>query len=153
MTDRDLLTAIRDTLARQSEEISALRREVAALTRSDDGFAVPGDPLPPATDHGGYVYFARCCHGDGHVKIGYAKDLANRLGSLRNGCPYKIHFVAWYWVEDPEAHEADLHNRFAESRLRRRGEWFGSTPELEDLIRLIREQRRASINALAGGAP
>lgn len=109
-------------------------------------FAVPAFTLPRPATSGGFVYFARCLHDDGPIKIGRAVNLMNRLGSLRNGCPYPIAYVAFFYSADPGVDEALLHERFASSRLSLRGEWFNPT---EELLELVGKLQHVQANAMA----
>jgi len=73
------------------------------------------------------VYFIR--HGQ-HVKIG-----VTQMGSTGRFKSMQLPPGAKVVAEIPNAeyaHEAELHRRFAASRVH--GEWFASTPELESLI-------------------
>jgi hypothetical protein len=101
---------------------------------------------PSRAKDGGYIYFARCLSPELQVKIGIASDLASRMSSLRNGCPYEIVLVAYYWNEDPASEERRMHQRYAESRLR--GEWFASSPLIEDDIAVIADVIRTGISRL-----
>lgn len=74
----------------------------------------------------GYIYFATA--GD-HVKIGFARDIDNRITSLRTGNHQDISleesFASYFEAEKM------IHRRFAKNRVR--GEWFNRTSEIEEL--------------------
>lgn len=70
------------------------------------------------------VYFLRA---GPFVKIGRTISLDERLKALQTGCPFPIHVHAT--VPGGSKLERILHIRFA--RLRRYGEWFSFTEEIE----------------------
>lgn len=76
------------------------------------------------------IYFIRCNAPQAFIKIGIARELANRLSMLQIGCPYDIDVVAT--MPGNRAAEAALHERFA--HLRERGEWFREAPDLLDFV-------------------
>ncbi|WP_301121065.1 GIY-YIG nuclease family protein [Mycolicibacterium fortuitum] len=75
-----------------------------------------------------WVYFI--ADGAGHVKIGYAVNVAARLAELQCGnvLPLKVLAILKGGCEAERA----LHERFAEHRVR--GEWFRLAPEILDYI-------------------
>lgn len=76
----------------------------------------------------GSVYFIGC--DNRFVKIGFARNVAERLADLQTGCPFELRIIG----ELPGA-AASMELVFHEvlSRLRFRGEWF----ELTDRLRLM----------------
>ena len=79
----------------------------------------------------GYVYFIQGSSG-GPIKIGYAKDVKNRLIGLQTGHPDTL--IVLGCMVGSQEDEQDLHEKFASYRVR--GEWF--QPE-EPLMKMIRE--------------
>lgn len=70
-----------------------------------------------------YVYFITDFHG--HIKIGIASNIRNRINVLQTGNPYKLRLLAALSVpcaEDALEIEKHLHNLFDSERLE--GEWF-----------------------------
>lgn len=65
----------------------------------------------------GYVYFLR---GANEVKIGWSRNLSQRLEKLRNGNAFPV-FICKV-LPGTRATERRFHKRFAEYRIR--GEWF-----------------------------
>lgn len=72
-----------------------------------------------------FVYFVQCGEAGGPIKIGVTQDVDQRLSRLQVGCPIELTLLASIYVDDGEKLEADLHRRFATSRIR--GEWFEGT--------------------------
>lgn len=106
----------------------------------DDPYLVP----PSAVTKGGFIYFARCHSPDRQIKIGVSRDVGHRMSALRNGCPYPITLLGWYWHAEPLVEEDRLFRQFAEHRLQ--GEWFAPSKKLIDLVTMIHELR---VNAVA----
>lgn len=67
--------------------------------------------------------------GTGTVKIGKTSDLRQRVATLRNGLPVRLHLVRFIHGQD---HEHRLHKMFAEYRLH--GEWFQKSDELVEKL-------------------
>lgn len=67
--------------------------------------------------------------GLGVVKIGHAKDVAERLDSLRTACPVELRVIRVF--EGGPREERLLHRRFAAHRHRR--EWFFADAVLEEI--------------------
>ncbi|TIU70598.1 MAG: GIY-YIG nuclease family protein [Mesorhizobium sp.] len=65
----------------------------------------------------GWLYFVRA--GD-FVKIGFAKEVADRLPRLQTGSPVKLELLMA--IEGKASLERDFHRKFAS--LRAHGEWF-----------------------------
>jgi hypothetical protein len=81
----------------------------------------------------GVVYFIRSGL-DGPIKIGWSSSYdgaLQRRDSMQVGNPELLYILAVQAVAN-QGVEADLHKRFAESRIR--GEWFEPTDELLALI-------------------
>ena len=70
------------------------------------------------------IYFIRAATG--HIKIGTATDLKERLSNLQAGNPMPLTVLAV--VPGKRAEERALHAEFAEYRAA--GEWFKPVPEL-----------------------
>lgn len=84
---------------------------------------LPGIPTTPG------VYALQCVPG--LVKIGRARNIAQRMRELQTGCPYELKLLA-VLSRDPND-EAAFHRRFA--RDRRHGEWFILSPAVQAEIR------------------
>ena len=84
---------------------------------------------------GSFVYFLLC--DSEAVKIGFAKNIANRIRDIQCGNHRPVILVGFYWVADPKAEEAGLHERFEDERIR--GEWFALSVELVEAICFARE--------------
>ena len=72
-----------------------------------------------------FVYFIRSVKRGGPIKIGYAKNINERLLQLQTGNPLKLTVVAKIPVDtEKEAQHMEnwFHDRFRKKRLR--GEWF-----------------------------
>lgn len=89
----------------------------------------PAEPTP--SPPGARVYFIT--DGSGHVKIGWAVNVGNRLAELQSGNPNQLILMAS--VPGGCSVERDLHRRFAGHRVR--GEWFTLAPEIADFIEKI----------------
>ncbi|WP_164813869.1 GIY-YIG nuclease family protein [Sinorhizobium medicae] len=87
----------------------------------------------------------------GVCKIGFARDLKNRLRSLNTGDPFR----AFTFYETKEfanraKAEATLHRLVAGFKLARVGEWYSLHPE--DAAALLRGlHRRSALEAGSGG--
>lgn len=78
------------------------------------------------------VYFVE---SDGFVKIGHAKDIRQRFGSIAQMNPHRCQLVGVIRTETAQESykiERDLHERFADQRHRL--EWFHYTPAIEAYI-------------------
>lgn len=78
----------------------------------------------------GYVYFAQCV-STSLVKIGYTRDPDRRMQELKTASPGGVTLLAYY--RGGRSDEKALHDRFAD--LRRHGEWFEPTLEMDTIIR------------------
>lgn len=77
---------------------------------------------------------------DGHIKIGYSKDIWRRFSEIRNGVPFEIEMLAT--VRGGRYREGYYHQKFAASRAF--GEWFTRTPEIEvEIARLTQLEKVA----------
>jgi hypothetical protein len=83
-------------------------------------------PLTPGAT--GYVYVV----GFGsYIKIGWTRNPQQRLFEVQDGAPVRL---TVYLIRPAiKSHEAELHDRFANQRLR--GEWFDYEGALRDWIR------------------
>lgn len=73
------------------------------------------------SDAAGWVYFLD--DQQGHIKIGKAKVLDQRIYQLKTQFPFPVKLVAAIQTSDRHSLETYLHQKFAEQRLN--GEWFG----------------------------
>ncbi|MDW9532273.1 hypothetical protein GOB39_22290 [Sinorhizobium meliloti] len=89
----------------------------------------------------GFVYVAANPAWPGVCKIGFARDLKNRLRSLNTGDPYRA-FTFYEAKEFPNRAkaEASLHRLVAGFRLSTVGEWYSIHPE--DAAGLLRGLHR-----------
>jgi excisionase family DNA binding protein len=76
----------------------------------------------------GFVYFLAAI--DGPIKIGFARDVSERLAALQIANPHPLRLLAS--LPGTVRLERALHRRFAEHRLR--GEWFRPAPELLECV-------------------
>lgn len=85
---------------------------------------IPSPSVPAKATKGAPVEHTYLIGAEGSplVKIGYATNPKKRLASLQTGQPMQLTLL---WSH-PVDHEAALHERFAEYRVR--GEWFDLTP-------------------------
>ena len=77
-----------------------------------------------------YVYFITDDHG--HIKIGKADDVGERLFELQTGNPFKLRVLLSVILtskRDAFSLEKELHKIFRDYRLE--GEWFEAEPILE----------------------
>lgn len=86
------------------------------------------------------IYFVQGETG-GPIKIGYARNIDNRIKSLRTGCPYKL--VLLGVMEGQRSDETKLHHKFAAARLQ--GEWFDDCAEIRAFIADTTEQRALNV--------
>jgi DNA-binding XRE family transcriptional regulator len=79
------------------------------------------------------IYFIR--HTD-FVKIGYTKDIFQRLPQLQTSCPVRLQVLGLIngSIED----EAIYHNKF--KHLNSYGEWFKYCKELQDFIEILDDE-------------
>ena len=74
------------------------------------------------------IYFIRD-EATQNIKIGFtAREGADRLRDFQTGCPGNL--VVLLEIEGSKQDETAWHNRFANARVRDRGEWFEPVPEL-----------------------
>ncbi|MDZ4318303.1 MAG: GIY-YIG nuclease family protein [Phenylobacterium sp.] len=73
------------------------------------------------------VYFVQAAKL-GLIKIGFAADIQERLGSLQVGSPDRLALIGAIYDKDALAIEARLHSRFRKDR--EHGEWFRPSAEL-----------------------
>lgn len=84
-----------------------------------------------------YVYFIQV-GDDGPVKIGVASDPDRRRTMLQIGCPWPLRILCEINCHDAAAYEAQLHERFADHRIR--GEWFEPGPTVAYVENLWAEE-------------
>ncbi|RUW04012.1 MAG: GIY-YIG nuclease family protein [Mesorhizobium sp.] len=94
------------TLAAGTGEITVSRLPTEFMVHHRDGAEVDG-----------WIYFVRA--GE-FVKIGFAKEVADRLPRLQTGSPVKLELLMA--IEGKASLERDFHRKFAS--LRAHGEWF-----------------------------
>ncbi len=82
-----------------------------------------------ALDTKGRVYFVEC-PARGLVKIGFTKNITERMRTLRTSATDPIALLGH--VRSTKLYERKLHARFAEHR--RFGEWFTYGPELRKFV-------------------
>jgi hypothetical protein len=118
----------------------------------DEYFAENAEWLQDDLRHG-YVYFLRVYDGENdHIKIGWARDVRQRIRELQTGCPYQIELVYAYADDRAQLLEALLH-RFCEEH-RGVGEWhkFGATyEEIEAVVVKFEEWAKDVAAALRAG--
>lgn len=74
-----------------------------------------------------WVYFAQ--RADGPVKIGFSRQVSQRIKALGTSCPEGVALLGT--IADSDATEKDVHARFAKHRIK--GEWFQPAPEILEL--------------------
>lgn len=94
------------------------------------------------------VYFVQAGQ-DGAIKIGYARNVANRLVKMRVDCPIPLTLLAV--LEGDADYERRLHERF-ESHWRQ-GEWFEPAAELLAFIGTLPEPEPAKRKSKLGAHP
>jgi hypothetical protein len=75
-----------------------------------------GNPLGPAN---GFIYYV-ICPISGLIKIGFAKDVADRMGKLATATPYGLQLLTHH--AGGKRYEKEIQTLFAELRVNR--EWF-----------------------------
>lgn len=71
----------------------------------------------------GFVYVIYIDTGSGRFyKIGLAKSFGARFDQHQTSSPFEIRVACCYFVGHMRSEERELHERFADSRVR--GEWF-----------------------------
>lgn len=93
----------------------------------------------------GWVYFIR---GGDVVKIGFAKEVGDRLPKLQTGSPVRLTFLLG--IEAKQESEGEFHRRFAAYRTQ--GEWFRMEGALSDFLDRYYLMQRRSERTAAGGA-
>lgn len=81
----------------------------------------------------GYVYLVRGETNPITYKIGFTKDIKNRIKTFSVKLPFPIEFVCAIKTDDMIVLETELHKRFADKRLD--GEWFDLSSEDVEYIR------------------
>ena len=88
----------------------------------------------------GYIYLIKCGHTD-YYKIGFAKDVQQRLLALQAANPVKLHLIATAKRERSE--ETVLHNEF--SAYWHRNEWFKFDKEKVNKVLLFFAEKRKKV--------
>lgn len=77
-------------------------------------------------------------------KIGYTKDLINRIKQLQTGCPGKLNVIKTIERNTLRVRktsfktiEKELHNKFKDKKIREDGEWFKLDSQDLDFIKSI----------------
>lgn len=108
-----------DRTSQISEAVNSMGGEMLpAISRDDIGDKTRG------------VYFVQ--DTTGAIKIGQAKDVWKRLGSLSSGTPLELRLVGFVPTENLDETEKEMHKRFAAYRFK--GEWFWPDDDLEEYI-------------------
>lgn len=76
------------------------------------------------------IYFVECA---GRVKIGYAKDVKDRMKALSTGAAHDLTLLGS--LEGSVHFEREIHRRL--KHLRQRGEWFEDCSEVRSLMALL----------------
>lgn len=79
-----------------------------------------------------FVYFIQCGGDRGPVKIGYSRNVEQRVSDLQVASPYPLVVIGKFKSDNAEAFEASFHRLFADLHLR--GEWFAWSPEFKRLV-------------------
>lgn len=86
----------------------------------------------------GFVYIIKEEDGSPLYKIGKAKDIDSRIGSMQTGNPRRLLVIAQELVPDNHAMEQGLHRKFESKR--KEGEWFAlNAKELKEAIKMLNE--------------
>lgn len=86
---------------------------------------------PPKGD--GFVYFIKEADRP-RVKIGFSKDIYNRVTDLQVSCSSELMLVGYF--AGTRQDESELHRRFKNDRIH--GEWFNLSDELHSYIYSLR---------------
>lgn len=78
----------------------------------------------------GKVYFIECA---GRIKIGYAKDVRDRIRALSTGAAHNLTLLGT--IDGSVHYERAIHARL--KHLRQRGEWFVDCDEVRELMALL----------------
>ena len=70
---------------------------------------------------GGFIYLL-FCENDGIYKIGKAKNVSERMGNIQPKFPAKTELLHYFFSENYDGAERELHKRYEELRVS--GEWF-----------------------------
>jgi hypothetical protein len=96
------------------------------------GLPLPRFFEPPKPN---FLYFIQATLSK-RIKIGVAQDVQKRLASLQTGNPEHLELIAYVSIEKSGLTESGVHGMFESSRTR--GEWFESTPAMEEFIEKVR---------------
>jgi hypothetical protein len=116
ITDADISRLMKELKDRGPGKVHTVTLAAGQITvrRIPTEFMVP-HPNSEKTD--GWIYFIRA--GD-FVKIGFAREVTNRLPRLQTGSPVKLELLMA--IQGKASLEKDFHRKFA--KLRAHGEWF-----------------------------
>jgi len=103
------------------------RRKFTKLIRKRGKFNIRISTLPKRGES--IIYFLKAEDTD-RIKIGYSKNVRNRLRSLKSESPVKLRLVTY--IKGDIEKESEIHSRF--ERYRIGGEWFKFEGELKDYI-------------------
>jgi hypothetical protein len=84
------------------------------------------------------IYFIECA---GRIKIGYTKDVADRIKGLSTGSAHDLRLLCSF--EGSVDFERAIHRRLKTRRLR--GEWFEDCTEVRELMDLLRSHGPSAI--------
>lgn len=104
---------------------------VIEIRNAEEEMGVEFDPTP-GTDS--YIYAIEAYSGQ--VKIGIASDPRQRLSGLQTGSPVELTLLAAGAAAEPKETEKELHQRYADNRIR--GEWFRlKNTDIRELVETI----------------
>lgn len=83
------------------------------------------------------------------VKIGFARDVHQRMRSLQTGNPDRLRLLVCF--PGTRRHERRLHERFADARIH--DEWFRYTPDLESFVVAARVELLTTDAPIPAGMP
>jgi len=91
------------------------------------------------------VYFIRAVGSAGPIKIGWSKNVAERMRTINRWVPFDLELLA----DLPGAHAEEQRVHLAFAHARRRMEWFDGTDGIAALIRDAATSRDASVISTA----
>jgi transcriptional regulator with XRE-family HTH domain len=92
------------------------------------------------------IYFVQYGY-DGPIKIGYAKNIRNRLAFLQVASPFDLILIGQ--IEGDRSYERKLHRKFKKSRLT--GEWFTPTDDLIEFLGSLPPSEKVKLKARSRG--
>jgi DNA segregation ATPase FtsK/SpoIIIE-like protein len=85
-----------------------------------------------------FVYLLRA--GEGHYKVGIARDVLKRIKTIQTGNSYPVELIAAVYVPQSQSVEQELHEWLAEHRTDGGREWFDlSSDQIVELIKRMTE--------------